>query len=240
MCVHSMYISSEKMCILYRQDTSPYILFIITVGYRAHIHMYHLSSPSEDNSLSLSDINSGLAIPTKLWVSCKVTLMVEHMPTRTFKCDLATSGWPLQKSKWWVKSFLQWKQQSHPRLKSPNTYYTHRKPTNTHYTQTHTTGTHTQSSSIFFSTGIRLNALQYGELKEKLQAPLREARGVIVRQSLGDQFIAAFEKQVEQNGYYNLPSSSPVRIELPYMVGFYGYYKLCPKNWYSNYSNCSL
>ncbi|XP_065916833.1 E3 ubiquitin-protein ligase TM129-like isoform X2 [Dysidea avara] len=60
------------------------------------------------------------------------------------------------------------------------------------------------------SFSIRLNALQYGELKEKLQAPLREARGVIIRQSLGDQFIVAFEKQVEQNGYYDLPSSSPV------------------------------
>ena len=69
-----------------------------------------------------------------------------------------------------------------------------------------------QRWSIF--TGIRLNALQYGELKEKLQAPLREARGVIIRQSLDDQFIVAFEKQVEQNGYYDLPSSSPVRFEV--------------------------
>lgn len=58
--------------------------------------------------------------------------------------------------------------------------------------------------------GIRLNALQYGELKEKLHAPLREARGIIVQQTLGDMFTDAFKKQVEQNGVYNLPLSSPV------------------------------
>lgn len=58
--------------------------------------------------------------------------------------------------------------------------------------------------------GIRLNALQYGELKEKLHAPLREARGIIVQQTLGDMFTDAFKKQVEKNGVYNLPSSSPV------------------------------
>ena len=58
--------------------------------------------------------------------------------------------------------------------------------------------------------GIRLNALQYGELKEKLHAPLREARGIIVQQTLGDMFIDAFKKQVEKNGVYNLPLSSPV------------------------------
>ena len=61
--------------------------------------------------------------------------------------------------------------------------------------------------------GIRLNALQYGELKEKLHAPMREARGIIVQQTLGDMFIDAFKKQVEKNGCYNLSSSSPVSIQ---------------------------
>jgi len=58
--------------------------------------------------------------------------------------------------------------------------------------------------------GIRLNALQYGELKEKLHAPIREARGIIVQQTLGEKFTDAFKKQVEKNGFYNLPLSSPV------------------------------
>ena len=63
---------------------------------------------------------------------------------------------------------------------------------------------------VVFCAGIRLNVLQYGELKEKLSAPLREARGIIIQQTLGDMFIDAFKKQVEKNGVYNLPLNSPV------------------------------
>ena len=63
---------------------------------------------------------------------------------------------------------------------------------------------------MLFHTGIRLNVLQYGELKEKLNAPLREARGIIIQQTLGDMFIDAFKKQVDKNGVYGLPLNSPV------------------------------
>ena len=58
---------------------------------------------------------------------------------------------------------------------------------------------------------IRLNALQYSELTDKLQAPIRTARSVVILQSLSERFAAAFAQQVERNGVYHLPPGSPVR-----------------------------
>ncbi len=58
---------------------------------------------------------------------------------------------------------------------------------------------------------IRLNSLQYSQLKDKLQAPIRTARTVVIQQSLSDQFISAFREQVHTNGTYPI-SREPVRI----------------------------
>ena len=58
--------------------------------------------------------------------------------------------------------------------------------------------------------GIRLNSLQYGQLREKLQAPIRAARSIVIQQSLSDRFAAAFAEQVERNGVYILPQGSQV------------------------------
>ena len=52
---------------------------------------------------------------------------------------------------------------------------------------------------------IRLNSAEYGDLREKLQAPIRNARNVVIHQSLSDRFVQAFRDQVEQNVTYKLP-----------------------------------
>lgn len=51
---------------------------------------------------------------------------------------------------------------------------------------------------------IRLNSSDYGDLREKLQAPVRNARNVVIHQSLSDKFIEAFKEQVSQNESYQL------------------------------------
>lgn len=51
---------------------------------------------------------------------------------------------------------------------------------------------------------IRLNSTDYGDLREKLQAPIRNARNVVIHQSLSDKFIEAFKEQVSQNTRYQL------------------------------------
>ena len=45
----------------------------------------------------------------------------------------------------------------------------------------------------------RLNALEYSDLKAKLQAQVKNARNIVVRQSLSDQFLAAFHATVSEN-----------------------------------------
>lgn len=56
-------------------------------------------------------------------------------------------------------------------------------------------------SSMFF----RLNALDYRELKEKLQAPVRNARNILIRQTLSEQFLQAFAEQLAQNPVFHPP-----------------------------------
>ena len=51
----------------------------------------------------------------------------------------------------------------------------------------------------------RLNALEYRELKDKLQAPVRNARDIVIIQSLSEQFLQAFAEQITQNPAFNLP-----------------------------------
>ncbi|XP_008840048.1 E3 ubiquitin-protein ligase TM129 isoform X3 [Nannospalax galili] len=54
---------------------------------------------------------------------------------------------------------------------------------------------------------IRLNSAEYGELCEKLRAPIRSAANVVIRQSLGDLFLETFASLVEVNPAYSVSSS---------------------------------
>ena len=53
--------------------------------------------------------------------------------------------------------------------------------------------------------------MQYSQLREKIQNPIRAARSIVIHQSLSDRFIAAFTEQVQRNGVYRIPPGSPVR-----------------------------
>ncbi|KAG9338561.1 hypothetical protein JZ751_025619 [Albula glossodonta] len=53
---------------------------------------------------------------------------------------------------------------------------------------------------------IRLNSTEYGELREKLHAPIRNAANVVIHQTLSDMFLDTFKSHVEANQIYSLPS----------------------------------
>ena len=52
--------------------------------------------------------------------------------------------------------------------------------------------------------------MDYSELKEKIQAPIVNARNVVIHQSLSDQFVKAFKDQVMQNERYQIDRSTEV------------------------------
>ena len=60
---------------------------------------------------------------------------------------------------------------------------------------------------------FRLNSMDYTDLKDKLQRPVRTAQNVIIHQSLSDRFVAAFTTQVQNNTVYNKPSDMVRRKE---------------------------
>ncbi|XP_041370847.1 LOW QUALITY PROTEIN: E3 ubiquitin-protein ligase TM129-like [Gigantopelta aegis] len=57
---------------------------------------------------------------------------------------------------------------------------------------------------------VRLNATELGDLKEKLQSPVRNARNIVIKQSLSDQFLEAFREQVNMNPPFTPPPSMEV------------------------------
>ena len=65
---------------------------------------------------------------------------------------------------------------------------------------------------------IRLNSTDYGDLREKLQAPIRNARNVVIHQSLSDKFIEAFKEQVSQNETHQLLEGEEVCFSLKLML----------------------
>ncbi|ESO98998.1 hypothetical protein LOTGIDRAFT_205320 [Lottia gigantea] len=65
---------------------------------------------------------------------------------------------------------------------------------------------------------IRLNALEYGDLKEKLTLPIRNVRSIVIRQSLSDQFLEEFRNQVKENPKYRLPQDTEVENCIGCMV----------------------
>lgn len=50
---------------------------------------------------------------------------------------------------------------------------------------------------------IRLNSLEYSDLRTKLQAQIQNARNIVVRQSLSDQFLEAFHHTVSLNPVFH-------------------------------------
>ncbi|XP_052773818.1 E3 ubiquitin-protein ligase TM129-like [Mya arenaria] len=57
---------------------------------------------------------------------------------------------------------------------------------------------------------LRLNALDYKDLKEKLQSPVRNARNIVIRQTLSEQFLHAFAEQISLNPVFHPPPSMEV------------------------------
>lgn len=62
---------------------------------------------------------------------------------------------------------------------------------------------------------IRLNAVEYSDLKDKLRSPILNARNVVIRQSLSDRFLEAFRYQVAQNEVLQKPND----VELEQCIG---------------------
>ncbi|XP_072177940.1 E3 ubiquitin-protein ligase TM129-like [Diadema setosum] len=56
---------------------------------------------------------------------------------------------------------------------------------------------------------IRLNALDFRDLKDKVSMPIVNARNVVIQQTLTDRFLEAFRQQVQSNQKYHLPDGSP-------------------------------
>lgn len=57
---------------------------------------------------------------------------------------------------------------------------------------------------------IRLNSVEYGELREKLTGPIQNVRNVVIRLSLSDQFLVAFREEVKKNLAFILPPGMEV------------------------------
>ncbi|KAM3937227.1 E3 ubiquitin-protein ligase TM129 [Leptodactylus fuscus] len=53
---------------------------------------------------------------------------------------------------------------------------------------------------------IRLNSIEYGELRDKLRAPIRNAANVVILKTLSDLFLETFRTLVEANNVYELLS----------------------------------
>jgi len=53
---------------------------------------------------------------------------------------------------------------------------------------------------------VRLNAMEYQDLRDKLRSPVMNIRNVIIRQSLSERFLDAFKQQIERNEVYRKPS----------------------------------
>ena len=70
--------------------------------------------------------------------------------------------------------------------------------------------------------------MQYSQLREKIQNPIRAARSIVIHQSLSDRFITAFTEQVQRNGVYRIPPGSPVHnsTTVPILILSIGILKL--------------
>lgn len=60
---------------------------------------------------------------------------------------------------------------------------------------------------------LNLNSMEYTDLKDRLTSPIRQARNVVIQQSLSDRFLEAFKEQVNVNGTFQIPNISNQDIE---------------------------
>ena len=51
---------------------------------------------------------------------------------------------------------------------------------------------------------LNLNAIEYKDMKDRLNAPIRNARDVVINQSLSDRFLTTFKEQVDVNGFLEI------------------------------------
>jgi len=62
--------------------------------------------------------------------------------------------------------------------------------------------------------GDRLNATEYGDLKDKLRSPVMNIRNVIIRQTLSERFLEAFRFHVDQNEVYRKPPDTVINADV--------------------------
>ena len=60
---------------------------------------------------------------------------------------------------------------------------------------------------------IRLNSLDFRDLKDKVQAPVQNARQIVIQQSLSEKFIQAFYETAMANPkYHQVRKGQPSRL----------------------------
>lgn len=59
-----------------------------------------------------------------------------------------------------------------------------------------------------------VNSTEYAELREKLQAPIRNSPNVVIHQTIGELFLETFRAQVNLNQSYTLPSGQVQFMDL--------------------------
>jgi len=52
--------------------------------------------------------------------------------------------------------------------------------------------------------------MEYSDLKDKLQTQIRNARNIVIQQSLSDRFLEAFRLQVAENAAFHKP---PIMVQ---------------------------
>ncbi|XP_039975910.1 E3 ubiquitin-protein ligase TM129 isoform X2 [Xiphias gladius] len=57
---------------------------------------------------------------------------------------------------------------------------------------------------------IRLNSTEYAELREKLNAPIRNSANVVIHQTISELFLETFRVQVDLNQPYTIPSGQEI------------------------------
>lgn len=61
---------------------------------------------------------------------------------------------------------------------------------------------------------IRLNSLEYKDFKDKMLLPIEEEAGIVIKQSLPDQFLDAFIQQIDLNEKFRLKREVYIIIEV--------------------------
>ena len=72
----------------------------------------------------------------------------------------------------------------------------------------------------------RLNATEYGDLKDKLRSPIMNIRNIIIRQTLSERFLEAFRFHVEQNEAYRKPPDMVMHDDELILVSILVYSKI--------------